>query len=317
MRSIVKRVRDFAGHTRSRVSHKDDSVPQAAAKSKRLFRTSPHTKDQLPPEKKKSAFASPGGLVVAALGLLFVGYIFNVAGLQTTIDAQMAGLNQSAHGHDKQMARLFINALPVFGAVPVLLLIFALLRGRGTSKKTVAKTRAREIRGIEAFVEAAEAQGVSPKIARAAYRMMLPYVRKGKHLGAGDTLSRDLKVKSDEISNVYGSLLRHTNRRRTVGDDASQIQTVLDLMLAVEGSESKELAAAGTFVAAMKPLRPLTEPEPGTIAASLSAPPVLAAAAAEEKPAPKARIPSVVMHPARLARKELSMIRQRATTRSR
>ncbi len=84
---------------------------------------------------------------------------------------------------------------------------------------------------------------------------------------------------------------------------------MLDLMLAVEASESKETDAAGTFVAAMKPLRPLTEPEPGTVAPLLAATPL--PAAEESKPAPKVKIPSVVMHPARLSRKELSMIRQR------
>ncbi len=155
-------------------------LPQAAAPPRRLFRTSPHTKDQLAPEKKKSLLANPGGLVVAVLGVVFVGYIFNVAGLQTTIDARLGTLNQSAHGHDKQVAALFIHALPVFGGLLVLLMIFAMLRGRRTSGKSAAKTRAREMRGIEAFVEAAGTQGVSPRIARASYRMMLPLRPQGQ-----------------------------------------------------------------------------------------------------------------------------------------
>ena len=266
---------------------------QAAQKVRRVFRSSPHQTGNEAP--RHSLLANPGSLLVAVFGIGFVAYVFNFQGLATGLDRYFGSLNHAAQEHQKQVASMFVGALPVVGGSLLVLLLLALLRGRGTSRKQAAKTVAREIRGVEGFVSAATEQGISPKVARAAYRVLLPYVRKSKYLNFKDTLCHDLKVREDQISDVYGSLLRLSDRRRKSGDNGANLRSVSALLLAVEASVGKSVPSPALL--AMQALALSDVPE-----SALAAP----------RPALTPKKPSAVLvHPARLPRRELSMIRSR------
>jgi hypothetical protein len=284
-------------------------LAQATAQTRRIFRSSPHQENK--PEKKGSLLKSPGSLLVAGFGILFVSYVFNLGGLATTFDAYFASLNHAAQGHSGTVSSLFIKGLPLVAAALVIFIVLVVLRAIGPSKTTLGHSKAQEIRGVDTFVAAAGEHGVSLKVSRAAYRLLLPHVRKGKQLGVGDTLCKDLKVKPDFVSDLYGALLRHSDRIRRQGEDGASIHTVMGLLLAVEASKERS---------GPKPvLLDLQTPAPVSIqaapAAQVVAIPqsglqvVVAKAAAKEKPKSP---PAVVVHPARLARREMSMIRSRA-----
>ncbi len=282
-------------------------MSQAKAQHRRIFRTSPHQQGQHT-EAKRGVLANPGSLIVAAFGLTFVGYVFNVGGMATSIDAYLGGLNHSVQSHNSQVSSIFLRTLPLLGAGLIVLILIAVLRALGPSSRSLAQTEAREVSGVEAFVNAAGDLSVSKKVARTAYKQLLPYVRKGKHLSVKDTLCKDLKVRTDQVSHVYGTLLRHTDRRRKQGDDGRQLRSVLELMLAVEASEDK--SAPKATVLAFKTPGASPVPAEAAVAAVAEAPAVAAAEPVEAKSKPK-KPGAVLVHPARLARRELSMIRSR------
>ena len=292
----------------------------------RVFRSSPHHPKSQP--EKKGMLASPGMLIVAALGTLFVAYIFNFHGVATGIDGYFGGVNKAAQSHQQAVSTIFIHALPALVGAMVLFLMLIFLRasGGGSNKSSKSSKKPSLDRGVDAFVEAAAKEGISPRVSRSAYRVLLPFVRKDKYLGIDDTLFHDLKLREEQLSEVYGSLLRLSDRNRRRGDEGAGIRGVTGLMMAVESSEEKP--AAGTItgkisrthiaasVAGQNPHKPA-----GPVAVPAAVPAVSQVAtpiAVMEAPRPvaveeiKPKKPSaVLMHPARLPRRELSMIRTR------
>jgi hypothetical protein len=250
--------------------------------------------------------ANPGTLLVAASGSLFVAYVFNLRGVATWLDSYFGNLNQAAESHQEAVADVFLHALPAMSGVLVLILMLIFLRASGG--KSAAKKPSAESRGVEGFVEAAAAEGISPRVARSAYRVLLPFVRKNRYLGIDDTLFHDLRLREDQLSDIYGSILRLSDRKRRVGDDGAGIRGVTGLLMAVEASEQK--------------------PDPATITGRISRNHIAASVAGAangrpaERPGPvpvpdlKPKKPSAVLvHPARLPRRELSMIRSRPARR--
>ena len=286
-------------------------MSQATAQLPRVLRSSPHQQESQP-SKKKGLLQSPGVLLVAGFGFLFVGYVFNVRGMGTGLDNYFNGLNHAAQGHQSQVASAFIAGLPLVAAAVVVLIVMAVLKALGPSQRTLGHTKAREASGVETFVAEAGDQGVSHKVARAAYRLLLPQVRKGKRLGLKDTLCKDLKVGAGHVSELYGALLRHTDRRRRAGDDGSQLSSVIELLLAVEASQDKNAPTATVlaFQAVAGPAGPAVKPNATTPGAPVPPATAPAAPAAVEMKPKKAG--AVMVHPARLARREMSMIRSRA-----
>jgi hypothetical protein len=232
----------------------------------------------------------------------------------TSLDNYFNGLNSAAQGHQSQVASTFIASLPLVGAAVLVLVGMAVLRALGPSQRTLGHVKTQEA-GVEIFVADAGDNGVSHKVGRAAYRLLLPHVRKGKRMGLNDTLCTDLKVRKDHVSDLYGALLRHTDRRRTPGDDGKRLNTVIELLLAVEASEDKTAKSVSTATVLAFQGAAATAPPAAPIspnASTLSAPVPLATAlgvpAVLEMQAKKA---AVVVHPARLDRREMSMIRSR------
>jgi hypothetical protein len=272
----------------------------------RVFRSSPHHPGNKP---EKNGAIGPGMIIVAAIGTLFVAYIFNFHGIATSLDRSLGNINQAAQSQQQTVATIFVHALPVIVGAMVLFLMLIFLRA-GEGKKSSSKKQSADSRGIDAFVELASAEGISPKVSRSAYRVLLPFVRKNKYLGVDDSLFHDLKLREEQLSDVYGSLLRLSDRNRRRGDEGTGIRGVMGLMMAVESSEEKP--AAGTITGKISRAHIANSVAGKLPAGPVAVGPVAVASTPRPVEEAKSKKPSaVLMHPARLARRELSMIRTR------
>jgi hypothetical protein len=176
--------------------------------------------------------------------MVFFSYVFNLGGLQTSLDGLFSGLDSSARSHETQVSRFFVAAIPYVIVAMAALILFIVLgsivRGARTLGKS-QKLRNRERVTVAEFLETAGAHGVSRTVAREVYDMLLPYYDNQMRVALSDRLRTTLQLKPVEVSDLYGNLLRHTDRHRRVGEDGARIETVLDLLTAVEGATPRSL----------------------------------------------------------------------------
>ncbi len=274
----------------------------------------PHAGQSVDPTlTRKGLLAHPGSLFIGGLALLFFAYVFNLGGLQTYLDGFFSGLDRSVRAHNNEVATMYVAALPYLGvglgAVVLLLLLSSLGRGAKSVKKR-RKLRSREEVSLDDFTEAAAAHGVSRRVAREAYHGLAPHYRKPMCVTLSDRMTTTLQMKPVEVSDLYGNLLLQTDRKRAVGDDGGQIETVLDLLVAVEKgmprslSNSQERQRAQGVAGARKKISLGAKIRQSLLRSMV------------RKPAPVAAGPVVAapnrersfIRPARLAKKELEMV---------
>ena len=94
-----------------------------------------------------------GGLLVGGVGCLFVAYVWNVGGLHVTLDDLFSGWNQNVHGHNDEVARWYLAALPLIGMALAVVVVYWMLsslvggvtkahKRRKKRKQTPAKAKA-------------------------------------------------------------------------------------------------------------------------------------------------------------------------------
>jgi hypothetical protein len=193
---------------------------------------------------RKGKFAHPGSLFIGFGGFVFFAYVFNLGGVQTRLDNLFSGLDANLRSHNGEVARFVIAALPylvvAFGALALFMLLSML--GRGARSLTRAnKLSKRKEMSVNSLAEAAAVHGISTRVARDAYNELLPLYN-NMRIALSDRLSTTLGLKPIEISELYGNLLRRSDRQRRVGDDGARIESVLDLMQAVERSKPRSLS---------------------------------------------------------------------------
>jgi len=266
----------------------------------------PHAGQSLDPTlTRKGVLAHPGSLFVGFGALVFFAYVFNVGGLQTFLDGFFGGLDNSAKSHNNEVATFVIASLPyvgvALGAVVLFIVLSMLSRGAKSIKKR-HKLSSREEVSLHEFEDEAAKHGISKKVAREAYEELLPHYHGQMRVTLKDRMPATLQLKPVEISELYGNLLRKTDRQRKVGDDGASIETVLDLIKAVEESKKRSLTqsrlherAGGT--AARK------RPSLGARVKHTLMHSVLRKAAPADATKPKDRQLSFI-RPARLAKKE-------------
>jgi hypothetical protein len=278
----------------------------------------PHAGQSLDPTlTRKGTLAHPGSLFVGFGALFFFAYVFNLAGLQTWLDGLFSGLDTQARSHNNQVSTFVVAALPYLGvAIGAFILIMVLMMlGRGA--KSVKKRRKlgnRESVSLHEFADAAAAHGISKKVAREAYRELLPHYDNNMRVTLSDRMTTTLHMRPVEVSELYGNLLRHTDRQREVGDDAGKIDSVLDLLTCVEKSTVRSLTQSKLHLrqerAAAAPRKRASIGH--RIKESLLRSVVRKAAPVETHAPAPVRDPAVVrdpsvIKPARLAVKELEM----------
>ena len=117
-------------------------LPRAAkaGPARKGMRSSPHRSgDPLRPQDKKGI--SWGGVLVGGAGCAFVGYVWNVGGLHTTLDGIFGGWNTTLRGHDALVARWYLAALPVLALVLAVAIVYFMLAGAAGKVRKLHKRR--------------------------------------------------------------------------------------------------------------------------------------------------------------------------------
>jgi len=220
-----------------------DAERRAAAVQARLKLAS-RRGDMDPELTRKGALAHPGGWMLALAALGFFAYVFNLGGLQPMLDGFFGGLNQMAQSKNGDVAALVVSAVPyveiglgVVGAWVVLLL----LRGALKSGTKAAKLSSRKPLTRQEFIDLAAIQSISTKVAREAYDLLLPHYNNHMRTRLSDSLASDLRLSRNERADLVGNLLRRTDRM-SQWEEEDDVDTVLDLLIAVEETRMRSLA---------------------------------------------------------------------------
>lgn len=202
------------------------------------------SRDNLDPELTRKGFlAHPGSLLLALAALGFFAYVFNFGGIQPMLDGFFGDLNQKAQAKNGDVADLVVASVPyvkiglgVVAAWVVLLLLGRMLKS-GTK---AAKLSSRRPLTQQEFIDLSAIQGISTKVAREAYGLLLPHYNHRLRTRLSDSLADDLQLNRHERADLVGNLLRRTDRISNweAGDD---VATVLDLLIAVEEAKPRSL----------------------------------------------------------------------------
>jgi hypothetical protein len=255
---------------------------------------------------RQGPLAHPGSYLWGLGGILFVAYVFNAGGLQTWLDAFLGGIDKSAKSHNDEVATFVIAALPYLGFGLVAILLFLILNSLVRSAQSALKRWRLGRRGevsVDDFIEQAAQYQVGIKVAREAYRQLLPHYEQQRSVRLSDRFDGILRMKPVDVSDLYGDLLRSGERIRRGGDDGSRLETVLDLILAVENAEFRSLSDSKLHLRAEREANALVRKRPSfaeRMRRSVTRSKIRQAAAAEARP----RDVSFV-RPARLAVKEM------------
>ena len=107
-----------------------------------------------PKPLRTGLFASPGSIVLGLAGIVFVSYIFNFEGIETTLDSYFRQLDVQARSHTPEVTRSFLFALPFCAILLVGGIAYILLNALGhaitapfkEAKKKRAKEHAKQMK---------------------------------------------------------------------------------------------------------------------------------------------------------------------------
>jgi NADH:ubiquinone oxidoreductase subunit 5 (subunit L)/multisubunit Na+/H+ antiporter MnhA subunit len=186
---------------------------------------------------RQGFLSHPGTLAMGLAGILFGAYIFNIGGTATFLNSFFNGLNSDARSHDHDVQNMVVVALPILGILVVSIILFMILKaiGRGARKAVKSNRLApREDMTQREFVDVVLKQGISAMVGKHAYTLLLPIYHNRMRARFSDSLSRDLQLNRIQIADLYGNLLFLTDRQRSVQDQDTEVDTVLELLQAAE-----------------------------------------------------------------------------------
>jgi len=199
--------------------------------------------DPDPELTRRGLLAHPGILLLAVAALGFFAYVFNVEGIQPVLDGFFGGLNQTAQSKNDDVANLVVASAPyvkVGLGVVAAWVVLLVLRGAMKSGTKAAKLSTRKPLTQQEFMDLAAIQSISGRVAREAYDLLLPHYNHHMRTRLSDSLASDLRLSRHERADLVGNLLRRTDRMSQWGD-GDDVDTVLDLLIAVEESRLRSL----------------------------------------------------------------------------
>lgn len=217
------------GHRRSL-----DSAPRRRSTDPQLRRRQ---------DDHKSGNSAFGALITLVIAVLFLGYVFNVAGFATAADNFFTGLDASAKSDGDIAAKVVALVYPAIGLFVAALVLFGILRAIFRSFRGAQKTRAlagREVITLEKFKRITEARGIRPRIATQAYQLLLPFYASSMRARLDDRLIDDLHMTAQQVQDIYGNLLRNTDRKAVPGEEPVLV-TVIHLLQAVQSAKRHSL----------------------------------------------------------------------------
>jgi hypothetical protein len=189
-------------------------------------------------EDHKKANGPLGAALTVTVALLFLAYVFDVAGFATVADHFFSSLNTSAQAQNAEVVSLTTLALPILGIIVAVLILFGIFSWIASGLKRSGKNRrlaGREVITIEHFRELAGHRDIRPRIATHAYTLLLPFYHRHMRVRLEDRLHEDLHMSDMQIADLLGNLLRATDRKPSVGS-SSVVVTVMDLLQTVQDS---------------------------------------------------------------------------------
>ncbi|SNT36042.1 hypothetical protein SAMN05421770_1096 [Granulicella rosea] len=180
-----------------------------------------------------------GLLIVAVGGTCFLAYIFNWAGLQTTLDGYFNGIYAQTQGQTDAVGNGIATAAPYVGLAVAALLVYmviaAVIRSMPAKKRKGPPPR-RELT-LHRFVDKAREHALDVVMARELYRIFQA------ECGAGclpaeleDSFSNELKLPEDRVQAIYMALLQKVERKPDPKAGEPKLGTVLELMTTVQAS---------------------------------------------------------------------------------
>lgn len=191
----------------------------------------------------KSGKSTFGALITFVIAMLFLGYVFNVAGFATAADGFFTGLDASAKSENDTAARVVALVYPAIGLLVAALVLFGILRAIYRSIRGAKKNRAlagREVITLEKFKRITEARGIRPRIATQAYQLLLPFYASSMRARLDDRLIEDLHMTPQQVHDIYGNLLLNTDRKAIPGEEP-KILTVMDLLQSAQSAKRHSL----------------------------------------------------------------------------
>ncbi len=230
------------GRRASDISHSADPGHRRALDSApRRRSTDPQIRRRQDDHKSgKSAF---GAFITLVIAMLFLGYVFNVAGFATAADSFFTGLDTSAKSENDTAAKVIALVYPMIGLVVAALVVFGILRAIYRSIRGAKKTRAlagREVITLDKFKRITETRGIRPRIATQAYQLLLPFYASSMRARLDDRLIEDLHMTAQQVQDIYGDLLLNTDRKAVPGEEPA-ISTVMDLLQSVQSAKRHSL----------------------------------------------------------------------------
>lgn len=229
-----RRSTDSVNSTESSRRRSDDSAPRRRSTDPQIRRRQ---------EDHKSGKSAFGAFITLVIAVLFLGYVFNVAGFATAADSFFTGLDASAKSENDMAAKVVAVVYPAIGLLVAALILFGILRAVYRSIRGAKKSRTlagREVITLDKFKRVTEARGIRPRIATQAYQLLLPYYASSMRARLDDRLLEDLHLTPQQVHDIYGNLLLNTDRKAVPGEDP-ELVTVMDLLNAVQSAKRHSL----------------------------------------------------------------------------
>jgi len=199
--------------------------------------------------RKRSPLMHPGGLILAALVILFTAYVFGYA---PWVDSAWDHLLAYLNGRRDQATSVFTLAGPAALGLLAILLFYAILKRLNSARiqlQVRKHTAGRPTVSEAAFINMAAAHGVEAKVARHTYRALRPRYGPSMKVDLNDRLRHDLHWRETKLQNALKNLPRFCDRRKNLKADPDAVKTVLDLLLFVESCPKPSLNSAEAAVA--------------------------------------------------------------------
>ncbi|SNT36030.1 hypothetical protein SAMN05421770_1095 [Granulicella rosea] len=193
---------------------------------------------------RKKGGSHLGALFVAGGGILFVAYIFNYQGVQTTLDGFFNDLYRGSQTHTGEVQTGFDAVLPIVGYVLAgvigLVVLRTLFRGAGSLSQSLRLSRRQEV-SLHDFCADAQKHDISIKVAREAYKLMEPLCRGRMRAGLTDRLGGDLRLSELQRDDLYDTLLLMTDRKADPAKARPAMETLLEMMTVVQDSPRRSV----------------------------------------------------------------------------
>jgi hypothetical protein len=199
--------------------------------------TDPQRRSNDPHLTRQGLLSHPGTLLMGLGGVLFAAYIFNIGGTATSLDALFNGWNESAQAQNHHVQAGIETAIPYAVALIAVIVLYAILKGIGsafTSRRTTKQLAPRKEVTLQEFTDHVATKAISPKVAKEAFKLLLPYYRNRMRTRLSDSLTQVLQLNQIQIHDLYANLLYQTDRHAPIGDNPIEIDTVFELLTEVE-----------------------------------------------------------------------------------